>query len=59
MLFGASLLGTLLTTPLLVSGRAKRDTRIPFGPFLIIAAILVQLYGVPFTEWYTGAFIDI
>lgn len=59
MLFGASLLGTILTMPLLVSGRAKRDTRIPFGPFLITAAIFVQLFGASLTEWYTTAFIDI
>lgn len=59
MLFGASLLGTIFTTPLLVSGRAKRDSRIPFGPFLIIAAVLVQLFGSSLIEWYTASFIDI
>ncbi len=59
MLFGASALGTLLTIPLLAAGSVRRDTRIPFGPFLIIAAVFVQLFGVSLTDWYINSFIDI
>jgi prepilin signal peptidase PulO-like enzyme (type II secretory pathway) len=52
MLFLASFLGTLVATPLLLSGKATRKTRIPFGPFLIIAAIIVQLFGPRLISWY-------
>lgn len=59
VLFGASLLGTLITVPLMLSGRAGRHTRIPFGPFLIAAAIFTQLFGVALTDWYSASFLDI
>lgn len=59
MLFGASLLGTIIAVPLLLMGKARRDTRIPFGPFLIGAAIIVQLWGLDLTDWYVSQFIDI
>jgi prepilin signal peptidase PulO-like enzyme (type II secretory pathway) len=45
MLFIAALLGSLVTIPLLLSGKATRRSRIPFGPFLIIAAVIVVLFG--------------
>lgn len=59
VLFLASLLGSALALPLVAAGRAKRTTRIPFGPFLIIAAIIVQLFGSALTAWYVKNFIDI
>ena len=45
MLFIAALLGSLVTIPLLLSGRANRSSRIPFGPFLIAGAVIVVLFG--------------
>lgn len=51
MLFVASLLGSLVAVPLAVKGKS-RQLRIPFGPFLISAAIVVQLYGVPLVDIY-------
>ncbi|HSX44370.1 MAG TPA: prepilin peptidase [Candidatus Saccharimonadales bacterium] len=52
MLFIASLLGTLIGVPLLLQGKAKLKSRIPFGPFLIIATIIVFLFGGSFISWY-------
>lgn len=52
MLFLASLLGTIVTVPLLALKKAKRGTRIPFGPFLIISAIIVQLFGQKIIDAY-------
>lgn len=52
MLFVASLLGTLASLPLLATKRIKRQARIPFGPFLIVATIIVELFGHKLTEWY-------
>lgn len=59
VIFGASLLGSLLAIPLTITNRLNRGTRIPFGPFLIAAAVIVQLFGHDITTWYRAAFIDI
>ena len=57
MLFVASLLGTIVSLPFLLSGRMTPKTRIPFGPFLIVGAILAQLFGQGLIELYSSVFI--
>ncbi len=52
LIFLASLIGSLIALPLLLSGRAKRDTHLPFGPFLIAAAFIVTLFGASIIDWY-------
>lgn len=59
MIFVASLLGSIATLPLLLSGKAKRNSHIPFGPFLILAAIIIQLYGIHLTNWYQSILLPI
>lgn len=59
MLFIASLLGTLLTVPLLASKKLNRKSRIPFGPFLIVGGIFTMLYGVDVLNWYTSLFTGV
>lgn len=51
-IFMASLLGSLISLPLLASKRLKRSSLIPFGPFLIMAAVIVQLFGNDILHWY-------
>ena len=51
-IFIASLLGTLLALPMMAVGKFKRTTKVPFGPFLIIGAIITQLFGVSLINWY-------
>lgn len=51
-LFAANLIGCLLVIPLMVSGKVKRDTHIPFGPLLIIGTIVAQLIGFYFIDLY-------
>lgn len=53
VLFLASLLGTLYSVPLMLARKVKARSRIPFGPFLIISAIIVQLFGNGIVDWYT------
>ena len=43
MLFTASSLGSLIGIPLLIAG--KRKVRLPFGPFLLIATVIMTLFG--------------
>ena len=57
LIFLASFGGSLLSLPLMATGRLKRTSSIPFGPFLIIAALIVQLFGAAILTWYRQTFI--
>jgi prepilin signal peptidase PulO-like enzyme (type II secretory pathway) len=52
MIFVASVLGSVVSVPMLLTGHAKRDTHLPFGPFLILATIVVRLFGLSMIAWY-------
>lgn len=52
LLFIASLGGLVFTLPQLATGKAGRRAQIPFGPFLILALIVVQLFGSSMVGWY-------
>jgi prepilin signal peptidase PulO-like enzyme (type II secretory pathway) len=52
LLFLASLFGTLVAVPLLATGKAGRTSRLPFGPFLLAAAVVVYLFGSTLIHWY-------
>ena len=52
LLFGASVLGSTVSIPLLITKHAKRDSHIPFGPFLILSAIIIYLFGATIIIWY-------
>jgi leader peptidase (prepilin peptidase)/N-methyltransferase len=45
MIFLASIIGTLFVAPALVSGRKQLASKIPFGPFLILATAISLLFG--------------
>ncbi len=51
-IFAASLIGTALTVPMLISGKFKRTTKIPFGPLLITGAMIARLFGISLINWY-------
>lgn len=52
MIFIAALLGSLVSIPLLLDKKLKRTSHIPFGPFLIVAAVIVMLFGANILDWY-------
>lgn len=54
VLFGASILGSIIAIPLLILKRAKVKTQLPFGPFLILATFLVFFWGQQFLNWYSN-----
>lgn len=56
-IFLASVLGSLVSIPLIISGKATKKTHIPFGPFLIIATVIAQLFGSSFIHWYRHQFL--
>ncbi|HSW80484.1 MAG TPA: prepilin peptidase [Candidatus Saccharimonadales bacterium] len=51
LLFIASTLGSIVSIPLLIVGKAKRTTLIPFGPFLLLATFIIVIYGTAITDW--------
>jgi prepilin signal peptidase PulO-like enzyme (type II secretory pathway) len=57
VLFLASIIGTFVAMPGLLSKKLKSTSHIPFGPFLIIAAIIVRLFGAGITAWYRRRFL--
>lgn len=59
VIFIASLLGSMVAVPLLLTKRLEKTSVIPFGPFLIIATIVVQLFGVAILAWYQRIFLSI
>lgn len=44
-LFAANLIGCLIVIPAMVSGKLKRNSRVPFGPLLILGFVIAQLAG--------------
>ena len=57
LIFLASVIGTFLVLPLLVSKKLNTRSKIPFGPLLIIATIIVFLFGSQMIDWYTKTFL--
>jgi prepilin signal peptidase PulO-like enzyme (type II secretory pathway) len=51
-IFLASLIGTLISLPMLVTGKMKRTSHLPFGPFLLISAFIVVLFGDSLIQAY-------
>lgn len=54
-LFVASITGILITLPSLLTGSRKMNTKVPFGPLLIIGLIFSMLYGQPLVDAYMRA----
>lgn len=53
-LFLANLIGALLVLPPMLAGRLDRKSVIPFGPLLIIGAVLAHFWGGTIVNWYTS-----
>ena len=52
--FAGFLLGGVVGGVMLATKRATRKTGIPFGPFMILGAMLAILWGQPVIDWYAG-----
>ncbi|MGK2896744.1 MAG: prepilin peptidase [Candidatus Saccharimonadales bacterium] len=56
-LFLANLIGCIIILPFMATGKASRGTVIPFGPFLIVGAVIAGLYGEVIISWYLSLLI--
>ena len=57
LIFLANLIGSLTLLPALLTKRLTRTTRVPFGPFLILAFVITFLFGSHIVAAYLGAFL--
>ena len=53
-LISASLFGSIIGVVLIIASRKKMESRIPFGPFLAVGALLSLLYGEALWTWYSN-----
>jgi leader peptidase (prepilin peptidase)/N-methyltransferase len=54
MIFIASLIGTVLILPSLIKGNKNLASRLPYGPFLIVATAIMVVFGDSLLNWYKG-----
>lgn len=52
MIFFASLIGCTAAVPFFLTGGLKRSSRVPFGPCLLLATVIVRLFGAGLITWY-------
>ncbi len=52
IIFIASVLGSIITIPMVMNKKIKVQSKVPFGPFLIIAGIIIKLVGSSLIAWY-------
>ncbi len=57
LIFLASLIGTVFALPLLLSNKKSLTQKLPFGPFLLGATLIVYLFGQTIIDWYQALFV--
>lgn len=55
-LFLANFIGCLVVIPLLATKKIKRNAHIPFGPLLIVGAVVAWFFGWYILNFYLGTF---
>lgn len=59
MLFTASLLGVAVALPGLITKRNTVASKIPFGPYLMMATFICMLFGQQIIDWYMSAVLGV
>ncbi len=59
LVFVASALGSLVAIPLLLTGKKALTGKLPFGPFLMAATVVVVLWGADVVSWYQRVFLGV
>jgi leader peptidase (prepilin peptidase)/N-methyltransferase len=52
--FAAFVLGAVVGVAGMVAGRAGRKSAIPFGPFMILGAVVGVVFGAQIADWYAN-----
>lgn len=56
VLFLSSLIAMVFTLPLLITKKLKKDSKIPYGPFLIVATVIIVIFGTQIIDLYKSVF---
>ena len=56
-LFLAFSLGAIIGIGLIISGKKKLKSKIPFGPFLVTGTFLALFFGEKIINWYLNLFL--
>lgn len=56
-LFTANLIGSIVVLGGFALKKVTRGQHVPFGPFLILGAVVAQLFGYAIIEWYLSAIL--
>ncbi len=56
-LFFASIIGLLVSAPMIMKSKDKMRLKIPFGPFLIGGLYFAYLFGERLIDWYGSTFL--
>lgn len=54
-LFAANLFGMLIVLPGMIAGKISRQTRVPFGPLLILGTLFSFFFGRDIIQWYMSS----
>ncbi len=57
LVFLANLIGCVVLLPLMLKNKLERGTRVPFGPFLIVAFVVTFLFGQRILDFYLSAML--
>jgi len=52
----SSLAGSLVGVALIVTGRGSMGSKLPYGTFIALAALVASLVGTPVVSWYASLF---
>jgi leader peptidase (prepilin peptidase)/N-methyltransferase len=53
-IFAGSVSGAVVGLLAKISGKQEWGQRLPFGPYLVLGAVLWMFYGPPLLDWYLG-----
>jgi prepilin signal peptidase PulO-like enzyme (type II secretory pathway) len=59
LIFFASVIGSVYSLTLMALGKLDRKAVVPFGPFLIIAVIILTLFGTTIISWLNSRGITV
>lgn len=57
MIFLGSILGSIYILPAIITRKKTLTARLPFGPFLVVACMVVVLFGSDILDWYRHIFL--